>query len=796
MKGAPRRQAGHGTRREMSVPLAPKRSCCAQLQDNRKGARNENEGLLGPGDTNANQVVVGVSPSPDASDGAGNGASSTRFHKESHQVQGFGTGPQAGPAGRRDLRVPSASRGEASEERAAQPGTAPLQAPRGGQGVSLAGWRNVLGEAGPDVSAERGANIPRHVRKDKVAKTLDNEELRRHALDRASGWAAALDAVPGSLARQLPPPAPLDTTAAPGHVPAGGEGPQKSGTAHSPWTAFPPADSASEGKGVRPPKPSTSETKETPCAEPPAPRGHAPEASRQSTRPAPPERAPPAASASQDVPSKPDARSGQGSGEPKPELTCGATRESASVPAGGPECPKRDGVLPLERRELAGEAQPEAAAAAPGGLPHSGLPLPGVGRDGGEQDEGALPLGEQGSLQPTLRRGPAPVGAAEDQSLSEMSPSAARKLGDSPSSGTSPRGAHVAFIPDAPTDSRPSRGSQQEGALASEQASASASSVGERKAGVPDPLGPAGSSTEAGEGKEVTTSVAETRNLLENALKTESTPVGADSLPSVPAPLHPAMTQEPTPPGTSPRGASVLSVDAGLPTAAPAPTDSAWLPSTCPKVPDKNACPAGVPRPVPTHSEDLPSSQAGLEEQQAEQAAARTEARPVILPKPKHVRPKIITYIRRSPQALGQVDASLVPVGLPCALPACDMPLPKEEKVAVGDLKSATSLYEKFKPDLQKPRVFSPGLVVSGIKPPGHHFGQMSEKFLQEVRGCHPGTVYRSSVPTVGHVFSMSHENRASSLGKLWIRVGALVQKWVFVTEEVVDKWVCLWLET
>ncbi|XP_039718561.1 microtubule-associated tumor suppressor candidate 2-like isoform X2 [Pteropus medius] len=314
-----------------------------------------------------------------------------------------------------------------------------------------------------------------------------------------------------------------------------------------------------------------------------------------------------------------------------------------------------------------------------------------------------------------------------------MSPSAARKLGDSPSSGTSPRGAHVAFIPDAPTDSRPSRGSQQEGALASEQASASASSVGERKAGVPDPLGPAGSSTEAGEGKEVTTSVAETRNLLENALKTESTPVGADSLPSVPAPLHPAMTQEPTPPGTSPRGASVLSVDAGLPTAAPAPTDSAWLPSTCPKVPDKNACPAGVPRPVPTHSEDLPSSQAGLEEQQAEQAAARTEARPVILPKPKHVRPKIITYIRRSPQALGQVDASLVPVGLPCALPACDMPLPKEEKVAVGDLKSATSLYEKFKPDLQKPRVFSPGLVVSGIKPPGHHFGQMSEKFLQEV---------------------------------------------------------------
>lgn len=735
-----------GTRREMSVPLAPERSCCAQLQDNRKGVKNDNEGLLGLGDANANQVVVEVSSPPDASDGAGNansrkpgnGANSTRCHKEWHQLQGLGPGPQAGgPAGRKDLQAPSAARGEVSEERAAQPGAAPLQAPRGGQGLSLAGWRNVLGEASSDVSAKRGADITRHVHKDKLAKTLDNEELRRHALDRASGWAAALDMVPGSLAQHLPPPAPLDTAEAPGHVPAGDGGPPKSGTTHSAGTAFPPADSTSEGKGVRPPEPSTSEAKETPT-----PPGRAPDASGESTRPAPPERAPPTAPASEGVPSAPDAWPGQGSGEPKPERTCGTTRESASAPAGGPGCPKGDGVLPLERREPAGEARPGAAAVAPGSLPHGSLPPPGVGRAEGEQDKDAVPPGEQGSLQPTPKWGPAPVGAAEDQPPGEMSPGAARKLGDSPSSSTSPRGAHGAFIPDAPMDNRPSRGSQQEGVLASEPASASAPPVGERKAGVPESLDPVGSSTEAGEGKEVTTSVAETRNLLENAVKTESAPAVADSLPSVPAPLHPVMTQESTPPSTSPRDTSVLSVDAGSPSAAPAPADSAWLPSTCSQVPDKNACPAGAPRPVPTHPEDPANSQAGLEGQQADHGTARMEARPAVLPKPKHVRPKIITYIRRSPQALGQVDASLVPVGLPCAPPACDMPLPKEDKVAVGELKSAASFYEKFKPDLQKPRVFSPGLVVSGIKPPGHHFGQMSEKFLQEVRGCHPGTVY------------------------------------------------------
>lgn len=38
-------------------------------------------------------------------------------------------------------------------------------------------------------------------------------------------------------------------------------------------------------------------------------------------------------------------------------------------------------------------------------------------------------------------------------------------------------------------------------------------------------------------------------------------------------------------------------------------------------------------------------------------------------------------------------------------------------------------------------RVFGSGLVVSGIKPPGHHFSPMSEKFLQEVRECHCETV-------------------------------------------------------
>lgn len=181
----------------------------------------------------------------------------------------------------------------------------------------------------------------------------------------------------------------------------------------------------------------------------------------------------------------------------------------------------------------------------------------------------------------------------------------------------------------------------------------------------------------------------------------------------------------------------MFSVDTGSPSVASAPTDSRQVLNTSPKVPDKTTCPSGIPKPL-THPKDTSSSQEALEKLEMEKMEERTETKPILMPKPKHVRPKIITYIRRNPQALSQGDASLVPVGLPYAPPACGMPLPQEEKASSRDLQQSANMYEKLKPDLQKPRVFPSGLMVSGIKPPAHHFSQMSEKFLQEVTD-HPG---------------------------------------------------------
>ncbi|XP_070433973.1 microtubule-associated tumor suppressor candidate 2 isoform X1 [Equus przewalskii] len=751
----------------MSVPVAPKKSYYTQLRDNRNGAKNNNESILSLGDTNANQIMLEVSSSRDESetcdlrDEIGNANTSepengTHFHKEFHQLQGFGKGSQAGPTSLKDFKSSSTVHRELNEEHTMERGTDIPQTPQSIQGPSLSSWRNVMGEYSLEVSAKRDAEIPRHVPKDKLAKTLDNEELRRHSLERASSIAVAVDALTkeriGSLTRQFPQPTPLDSPEAPCHMPDGREGPQKTLAAPSLRVAFPSADNTSEGKSVHHPKPSTSETKETTSSETQMEGAHVSKVNDKSTScSAHSEHALSSTSASKEVPSKPEAQLGQGKAESRTELKFvqpRAVQELKSAQAEGLGCPKEDSVLPLEREGPCREAQQEATAGALSRLSHGSLHHVGVGRGrSSEQEKRAVSLGEGGPLHTSPPQGPASLGAADNQPTGKISPSAARKLGETASSSVPPGDGHVALIPKDPADGRPSDGSEERlvlgtGSRDSAPVSTSDPSVGGSKAAVPEPRDPQSSSSEAGQSKEITTSVAESRNLLENAIKTESNPARKDSLLNVPGPLHPEttvnVTHQPTPPSSSFQDFGVLSVDTGSPSAAPPSTDSTRLLTTSPKVPDKNTCPTGIPKPVFTHSEDAPSTQEGTESRQVEKTEERTEPKPIIMPKPKHVRPKIITYIRRNPQALGQVDASLVPVGLPYAPPTCSVPLPKEEKAASADLKPAASLYEKFKPDLQKPRVFSSGLMVSGIKPPGHHFSQMSEKFLQEVTE-HPG---------------------------------------------------------
>ncbi|XP_064349305.1 microtubule-associated tumor suppressor candidate 2 isoform X1 [Camelus dromedarius] len=740
----------------MSVPVAPKKSCYTELRDNRNGTKNNNESILSLGDTNANPVMWGVSSSHDepatcdrtdelGNANAGGPENGTRVHKDFQPLQSFGKGPQAGPTSLKDLKFPPTAQSELSMESTLERVAESLQTPRGLHGPGRPSWRTVGGEASPEVSARREAEAPRHAPKDKLAKTLDSEELRRRSLERASSSAVAGDVLakerPGGLARPPPQPGGLGPPEALWLVASGGQGPQKTGTVPFPGPACSPAAS----NPARPPKPSTSETKETTPLEARTEGGQVPRASAQSTAPsARPEGTPNSTPLLREVLSKPEAQSGQGKAEPKMELKLGQPRpmqEFKSTQVEGLGCPGEEDVLPRGRKELRGEAQQEAAAAAAAvlsSLPHSGPHPPGVGRGRSEQEK----RGQEGSLQTTPKQSPAPPRAADNQPTGRISPSAAGKLGEAASRSVSPGDSHAALVPANSTDSGPSDAREESGVLGGGDRDGatvftSDPSVGKSETGVAEPLNPPHSSSEAGESTEITTSVAENRHRLEDAVEVESTPARADSLPQVPAPLHPEtavnMGRQPPPPSSGFQDSGVLGGDAGSPSVALPPADSAGLSNASPKVPDKHTCPSGISKPVVAHPEDTPAAPEGREGLRVEKTEERADPRPVILPKPKHVRPKIITYIRRSPQALGQMDASLVPVGLPYAPPACAVPLPKEDKAVSGDLKPPAGLYEKFKPDLQRPRVFSSGLVVSGIKPPGHHFSQMSEKFLQEV---------------------------------------------------------------
>ncbi|XP_047409920.1 microtubule-associated tumor suppressor candidate 2 isoform X1 [Sciurus carolinensis] len=738
----------------MSIPAAPKKSCFNQLRDNRNGAKNNNENILSLGDTNANQIMLEVSSSQgeskthDLVDEIGNANSSgpehhTQFHKEPHQLQSLGKGSQTASTSLKDFKLSPTVHMELHEEHTRERSTDILQNPWNVQGPSLSSWRTAMAETSLEVLAKRDVEIPRHVPKDKLAKTLDNEELRRHSLERASSSVAAF----GSLTLQHQQPAQLDVLEPRSHVPGGGEGPQRTLTDHSPGAAFLPADNTSEGKSVCPPKPSTSEAKETSPSETQTEGAHRLNVcNERPSRAAHPEPALNSALALKEILSYSEAQLGEGKEEPKLELKYVQPRtgqELKLTQAGGLGCHKEESTSHQDRKEPRGEAHKEAmfAVSNPSNSSHHHL---GVGRVGGEKT--GINAGVEDLLQVTPKQGSASLEVTGNLPTGKVSPSTGKKLKEMTSSNFLPSDGHLAFVPNDLTDSKPWDVSEEKKRMESGNRErtmvlASDPSTGESKTEIPEPLNPQSSCLEAEE-KKNTVLLVENGNLPEDAAKTEITPSRADSILNTPAPFHPEttvnLTHQPTSPSSSFQDLGVFSVNTGSPSAIPPATDSVRLFNTSTKVPEKNTCPSGIPKPVVAPSKDPPSSEEGMEKHQVEKTEERTDVKPIIMPKPKHVRPKIITYIRRNPQALGQVDTSLVPVGLPYAPPACSMPLPQEDKVASGDLKPPANLYEKFKPDLQKPRVFSSGLMVSGIKPPGHHFSQISEKFLQEVTD-HPG---------------------------------------------------------
>ncbi|KAK5868922.1 hypothetical protein PBY51_009894 [Eleginops maclovinus] len=131
--------------------------------------------------------------------------------------------------------------------------------------------------------------------------------------------------------------------------------------------------------------------------------------------------------------------------------------------------------------------------------------------------------------------------------------------------------------------------------------------------------------------------------------------------------------------------------------------------------------------------------------------------------KPKNVRPKIITYVRKNPQAKPQgTEVPLEGSALPQRISSYSSP-PAQKDAKVGTqpkstpvLCSSNLLFDKYRQEMQKSEYYPPGMASTGVKPPSNNAPQrlsgksgsfhedMPEKHLQENLSQDGCSVYRS----------------------------------------------------
>ncbi|MCJ8742560.1 hypothetical protein PDJAM_G00083470 [Pangasius djambal] len=108
-----------------------------------------------------------------------------------------------------------------------------------------------------------------------------------------------------------------------------------------------------------------------------------------------------------------------------------------------------------------------------------------------------------------------------------------------------------------------------------------------------------------------------------------------------------------------------------------------------------------------------------------QQSSTVTSSPPKCPPKPKSVRPKIITYIRKSPQMKPQAtdspyEVSALPTKLSNSTSSPNPKTPADEAPGTPVLSASNLLYDKYRQELQKARYISPESMVSGTKLSSH----------------------------------------------------------------------------
>ncbi|NXA53438.1 MTUS2 protein, partial [Nothocercus julius] len=757
----------------MSAPLIPNKSCYTQLQDNRSEIKNNNESVVNVGDTNANQIVAKVSTTEGDAKKCSLTDESGNMHPgtEQNKLLAFTESQTCDSSVQESKRSPSSNRERGKDSRTNEARDISRHI-RISRGQSLSNLKSSTNEANLGVVSKGDTDFTQDFSKGKMARTVEMERIKRLSLGRPSKFSAQTETFAkecvGRVSCKRLLSASLDSIDRSHHLIGNTEKSQKTATDHFLGMVFHPHDNTSEENTAFRSKPSTSGNKKISKPETQMDVRSVPNVSTESTLQT--SRADlHSAIKPTEIASKSEAQLGQGDKSKKMEFKTVPSLQSKNICQQKIErimlveflgCQKEQHVIMQEKKGSGSDASKFQASHFPDISNKVEDPLPsqvvihssdklqsdsntmhGAGGGSSESDSRAT-IGEEyftdkevESVFPPTCDSKTTLGKKENSgkvdtvcsetvgeqeslihnnNLSESKPLKANEGKLMPVKGNSEDAAVLpSDLSDQPRMLSTETVSNQQHSNEESEVETSSLSAPSKKAAMAK------------------------KHLSYEAPESYKIAAKAEAFLCVPTPLRPVATlnvhNQPTLSNSNLKDLYALHVDKLSPSSVLPPIDSTQLLSISPKVPIKTVCSSAIPKPILVHSKGSLGDKADVDSDCSEKLEESIEMKPPI-PKPKHVRPKIITYIRRNPRSIDQLDPSFASAGLSYGAPACGMPISKEEKASHGgDAKSPSILYDKFKPDLQKPRIFSSGLVVSGIRPPGHHFGPMSEKFLQEV---------------------------------------------------------------
>ncbi|NXC47019.1 MTUS2 protein, partial [Penelope pileata] len=762
----------------MSAPLIPNKSCYSQLQDNHSEIRNNNESTVSVGDTNANQIVTkvrtteGIIKKQGLTGESGNiqsGGSEKVTHLDTDQNKLAFRDSRTCNTSVQESKLPSTTSREMGKDCRTNEAKDISRHIRISRGQSLSNLKSSTNDANLEIISKGGIDFTQNFSKGKMSRTVEVERIKRLSLGRPSKFSPQSETFAkecvGRVSCKRLLSASLDSIDRSHHLIGNTEKSQKTSTDHFLGMVLHPLDNTSEENIVFYSKPSTSGNKKISKPE------NVPNVNIESTSHTS-QTTHHSAVKSNEIASKSEAQLGQGDKSKKLELKTAPCLQSKNTCQQKIErimlveflgCRKDESSTVQEQKGPGSDTSKFQASHFQDICDKVDDPLSiqvVTPPDDKLQSDNFTNHGERGESNDS-DSGAASQVSEEDKevetifplvcdgnSSSKVTPRKNENMREADAGCTETVGEQVSLIHNINLpDSKPLKVDENKLMLVkgnAEDAAIPASDLSDQHRAC-------SAETVSNQQPDNHDSDVETSSFSVPSKKTapaqkhppdeaaESYKVSAkaDAFLCVPTPVRPVamlnVNSQPTLSNSNLKDLYALHVDKLSPSSVLPPVDSTQLLNISPKVPIKTVCSSAIPKPILVHSKGSLTDKADVDSDCSEKLGESIEVKPAI-PKPKPVRPKIITYIRRNPRSLEQLDPSFAPAGLPYSTTACPVPVSTEQKASSGgEVKAPSILHDKFKPDLQKPRLFSSGLVVSGIRPPGLHFGPMGEKFLQEV---------------------------------------------------------------